>query len=129
MELLAADVTSSRGRRTVQIFVDTEGGVTHETCVRVTGHLSDLLHDYSVEVSSPGPRRPLRTPEHFQRFVGRSARVRTRAAIDGRNDFKGELIDANSEQVTLAGPWGTVTIPYEQVRRANLLPKATQHSD
>ncbi len=126
VELLAADVASAKGRRVVRVFVDTESGVTHATCARVTGHLSDLLRDYSVEVSSPGPERPLSKPQHFERFVGRRVRVRTREAVDGRNDFKGELIDADLLQVTLAGPWGTVTVGYDQIRRANLLPPAKQ---
>ena len=121
LELLAAEVGSARGQRTVRIFLDSSDGVTHEDCVRVTGHLSDLLADYSVEVSSPGPERPLSKPAHFERFVGRRVRVCTREAIGGRNDFKGELIAADNDCVTLAGDWGTVTIDYGQVRRSNLL--------
>lgn len=121
LELLAVEVAPTRGSRTVRIFLDDPDGVTHETCARVTGHLADLLREYSVEVSSPGPQRPLSKPAHFRRFIGSRARVRTDEAIDGRSDFKGELITADDEGVTLAGEWGTVTIDYERVRRANLL--------
>jgi ribosome maturation factor RimP len=64
----------------------------------------------------------LSKPEHFKRFLGRRARVKTLVQIDGRNDFKGELIDADAEHVTLAGSWGTISIGYDQIRRSNLLP-------
>ena len=49
--------------------------------------------------------------------------MRTREAIDGRSDFKGELIGADDRGVALAGEWGTVTIPHERIRRSNLLPQ------
>ena len=58
--------------------IDTPDGVDLALCERVTNHLRDLLVDYSLEVSSPGPERPLTKPQHFRRFVGRRARVRTR---------------------------------------------------
>ena len=47
-------------------------------------------------------------------------RVRTREAIEGRSEFKGELVDADERGVALAGDWGTVTIPHERIRRSNL---------
>jgi len=121
VELLAADIVSAGGSPKVKVFVDSREGVTLETCTRVTRALGDLLREYSIEVSSPGPDRPLSRPEHFRRFIERRVRVRTYQAIDGRNDFKGELIDASDEQLTLAGAWGTVAIPYQDIRRSNLI--------
>ena len=53
--------------------------------------------DYAVEVSSPGPERPLTKLDHYRRFLGRRVRVRTREAIEGRKDFKGELVGADDE--------------------------------
>ena len=43
----------------------------------------DLLEDWSIEVSSPGPERPLTKPEHFQRFLGSTVRVKTSEEIAG----------------------------------------------
>jgi ribosome maturation factor RimP len=124
VELLAVEVASGRGGGTVRIFLDSPDGVTHELCVRVTRHLNDLLREHTVEVSSPGPNRPLSKPEHFQCFVGRRVRVRTFDALDGRNDFKGELTDADGERVKLAAAGGTVVVPYDQIRKANLIAQA-----
>src|SRR6266480_5883997 len=92
--LLAEPVAAER----LRVVVDHPEGVDLDLCERVTGHLRDLLADYSIEVSSPGPERPLTKPEHFRRYVGRRARVRTRGdQHDSRHSFTGELIDATDD--------------------------------
>ena len=53
-------------------------GVSLELCERVTKLLAEVRERYALEVSSPGAERPLTKPEHFRRFLGRRARVRTR---------------------------------------------------
>src|SRR6201997_1620265 len=59
------------------VYVDHPDGVDHELCARVTDLLRDYLREYSVDVSSPGIERPLRTPEHFAQAVGRRVKLRT----------------------------------------------------
>ena len=76
---------------------------------------------YALEVSSPGPERPLSKPEHFRRFLGRRARVRTRGDHDGRRSFTGELIGASDDRVTVAADTGVVSIPYAEIMRSNLV--------
>jgi ribosome maturation factor RimP len=124
VEVLAVERIGGGRSPALRIFLDRSEGVDLELCTRVTGHLRDLLREYTVEVSSPGPERPLTKLEHYRRFMGRRVRVRAREAIDGRNDFKGELIGADDRGVALAGEWGTVTIPHERIRRANLVAQA-----
>jgi ribosome maturation factor RimP len=72
-------------------------------------------------VSSPGLDRPLSKPEHFRRYVGRRARVRTRGDHDGRRNFTGELLGATEEEVTVAADTGVVSIAYADIHRSNLL--------
>jgi ribosome maturation factor RimP len=122
VEVLLVEVTQLRGTPAVRVFLDRTGGVDHELCARATDRLRDLLRDYAVEVSSPGPERPLTRPDHFRRFVGHRVRVRTKEPIEGRRELKGELLDADDDGVVLAGAWGTVTIPHERIRRSNLVP-------
>ena len=105
----------------LRVFVDRSGGVDLALCERVTNHLRDLLSQYSLEVSSPGPERPLTKPQHFRRFLGRRARVRTRGEREGRKSFTGELVGASDNDVTVAADGGVVTIPYADVKRSNLL--------
>jgi ribosome maturation factor RimP len=109
------------GAGTLRVFVDREGGVDLGTCERVTKHLGDLLVDYSLEVSSPGPQRPLAKPDHFRRFVGRRVRVKTTAEHGGHTSFTGELVGASDDGVTIAADTGVVSIPYADIKRSNLL--------
>jgi ribosome maturation factor RimP len=121
VEVLAVELAGSRRSPILRIYVDRPGGVDLELCATVTNHLRDLLVDYGVEVSSPGPERPLSKPDHYRRFRGRRVRVRTYEEVEGRKDFKGELVDADDEAVVLGGDWGTVRIPHGRIRRSNLI--------
>ena len=123
VEVLLVELARSGRSPVLRVFLDRPGGVDHELCARATGHLRDLLRAYTVEVSSPGQTRPLTKPEHYQRFTGHSVRVRTIEPTEGRSDFKGELIASDEQALTLAGDWGTVTIPLERVRQSKLVPK------
>ena len=105
----------------LRLVIDSPDGVDLALCERVTNHLRDLLVDYSLEVSSPGPERPLTKPQHFRRFVGRRARVRTREEHGGRTTFTGELVGATDSEVTVAADDGVVAIPYSDINRSNLL--------
>ena len=96
--------------------------MTLALCERVTAHLAAVRESYALEVSSPGAERPLSKPEHFRRFVGRRARVRTRAAIaEGRQSLTGELLGATDEEVTVAADTGVVSIAYADIHRSNLV--------
>jgi ribosome maturation factor RimP len=123
VEVLAADLIGARRSPLLRIFIDRPAGVDLELCARVTHHLRDLLREYTVEVSSPGPERPLTKPDHYRRYLGQRVRVRTREAIEGRKDIKGELIGADDREVALAADWGTITIPHERIRRSSLMPQ------
>ncbi len=118
VEVLIAERVSAHK---LQLVIDHPDGVTLALCERVTNHLRDYLADYSLEVSSPGPKRPLTKPDHFRRYVGRRARVRTRQPRDGHTSFTGELVGASDAEVTVAADGGVVSIPYEDINRSNLL--------
>jgi len=106
---------------TMRLVIDAPEGVTLATCERVTSHLRDLLQETGLEVSSPGPERPLTKPEHFRRYIGRRARIRTHEEHGGRQSFTGELVGASDEEVTVAADAGVVSIPYSDINRSNLL--------
>ena len=118
VELLALERPASERLRLV---IDRPGGVDIALCERVTGLLRDLLEAYSLEVSSPGPERPLTKPEHFRRYLGRRVRVRTREEVAGHKSFTGRLTGADDESVSVDSGDGPVAIPLAAVRRSNLL--------
>jgi ribosome maturation factor RimP len=111
------------GSERLRVFIDHPDGVDLALCERVTEHLRELLVDYGLEVSSPGPQRPLTKPDHYRRFIGRRARVQVsaREEHDGRKSFTGELVGASDEGVTVAADTGVVSIPYSDINRSNLL--------
>jgi ribosome maturation factor RimP len=118
VEVLLAEVL---GGSTVRLFIDHPAGVSLALCERVTRLLPEIRERYALEVSSPGQERPLVKPEHFRRFVGRRARVRTRGDHDGRRSFTGELLGATESEVTVAADTGVVSIPYAEIHRSHLV--------
>jgi ribosome maturation factor RimP len=99
------------------VYVDHPAGVDHALCERVTDVLRDYLREYSVEVSSPGLDRPLRTREHFTAAVGSRVKVRT-----GGKKLKGEVVSARENSVIVAAADGAeIHIPYAEIVRANLI--------
>ena len=119
VEVLLAEVV---GGRLVRLFIDHPEGVSLDLCERVSNQLGAIRERYALEVSSPGTERPLTKPEHFRRFVGRRARVRTRGVNHhGRRSFTGELLNATDDSVTVAADTGVVSIAYGDIQRSNLL--------
>jgi ribosome maturation factor RimP len=123
VEVLALELT---GKERFCVFVDHAQGVDHALCVRVTEALRDYLDEYSVEVSSPGFERPLRTKQHFERAVGQAVQVKTET---GR--ARGEVVSAGEKTVQIQNGNGSkehapVEISYDEIVRANLIDEGTQ---
>jgi ribosome maturation factor RimP len=118
VEVLLAEVV---GGKLVRLFIDHPKGVSLDLCERVTKLLPEVRERYALEVSSPGPERPLSKPDHFRRYVGRRARVRTRGSHEGHTSFTGELLGATDDAVTVAAEGGVVSIAYADIKRSNLV--------
>jgi ribosome maturation factor RimP len=118
VEVLLAEVV---GGKLVRLYIDHPKGVTLALCERVTKLLPEVRERYALEVSSPGPERPLSKPDHFRRYLGRRARVRTRERHDGHSSFTGELLGATDDAVTVAADTGVVSIAYADIQRSNLV--------
>jgi ribosome maturation factor RimP len=115
VEVLAVELS---GPERFTVYVDREGkAVDLALCEQVTRVLSDYLREYGIDVSSPGPERPLRKPEHFQRALGRRVKLKTAE----RAKLRGEVKRADENTVTLAADGGDIDIPYDQIVRGNLI--------
>lgn len=93
----------------VRVVIDRDGGVDLETVTSATRELNRVLDEsdpvpgrYTLEVSSPGVERALRTPEHFQRAVGEIVKVRTQPHAEGERRLQGELTEAGPDAVLIA---------------------------
>ena len=119
VEVLAVELS---GPERFTVYIDHPTGVDHALCERVTGLLRGYLDRYTVDVSSPGIERPLRTPAHFRNAVGRKVAIRTENDIDGRRKFRGTVADAEQNAVALeVADHERVTIPYDAIVRGNLV--------
>src|SRR3954452_23892769 len=114
VEVLAVEIT---GRERFCVYVDKPGGVDHALCQSVSSVLRPYLERYSIEVSSPGIERPLRTRDHFRAAEGRHVRIKT---VDRR--LRGEIVAAGERSFQLQNETGEpVDIPYDAIVRANLI--------
>ena len=118
----------------LRIFIDTEEGLTMETCVAVTELISvkldeeDFIDDeYMMEVSSPGAERPLRTPEELTDAVGYHVNVTVKEAIHEIFEFQGDLISFESGILVLECLFKTrkkkIEIDYNNIKKARLAVK------
>ena len=105
----------------LQISVDRPGGIDLDAVSEAATVVSAVLDEadpipgrYTLEVSSPGLERPLRTPEHFRRFVGTSVTVKTKPEVEGERRLTGRLEDADDDGLTVAGR----RLRYDEVERA-----------
>ena len=111
--MLALEIT---GKERFCVYVDHPEGVDHALCQRVTDVLRRYLERYSVEVSSPGLDRPLRTRAHFERAVGQSVRVKTKSG-----KARGEVLAVGERSVQIRTGPDAADIPYDEIVRANLI--------
>ena len=116
-----------RGRGILRLFVDRPGGISIEELARINRIVGGLLevHDvipgsYTLEVSSPGLTRALKTPEDYQRYAGRLVRVTTRTPWEGRQVHCGILQGLKDDLVCLKEGESAVCIPLSEIARARL---------
>lgn len=111
----------------LRIFLDRSDGtaIDLDTITTFSEQISDLLdlHEdlvpgrYTLEVSSPGLERPLKTKEHFQRFVGTPVNVKTKPNVEGERRFSGTLTEATDTHVTVADR----TLAYDDIDKARTI--------
>ena len=125
LELWEVSFRGEGGRSVLRVTVDREGGVDLDAIAEVSERLSRRLdvedfgpRGYSLEVSSPGIERPLRTPRHFERSVGQMVKGKTTETLDGRTVHEGALVSADPEAIVIASEGGELRVPYAEIRSA-----------
>ena len=144
LEIVDLELLGGGKARTLRVYIDKPGGVTHEDCAnfsREAGTIFDVEDavpgaSYTLEVSSPGLDRKLSKPEEFQRFTGSLMKLMTRDPVNGNRHFEGRLKAFHDGQLHLelsgrkkskkheAVESGTeVEIQLSNVEKANLVPE------
>jgi len=128
-ELVDLEYAPGRAHAQLRIFIDRPAGVGLDDCEAVSREVSALLDvedpvptGYTLEVSSPGLDRILRTPAHFQRFVGERVRVELVNSRGGRRRYTGRLAALNAAGIELEVDGAMVAVSFAEIGRARLAP-------
>lgn len=130
LELVHVECIPGPRGRILRIFLDKPGGIQLDDCVAMSRVLSDLLDielnipaHYHLEVSSPGPERPLSQPADFERFAGERVRIQTRKPLEGQKNFTGLLQGQSQDKIQLVVEGRQLEIPLDGILRARLAPQ------
>jgi ribosome maturation factor RimP len=114
----------------LRLYIDSPHGISLDDCERVSRQVSEALDasdpipgHYTLEVSSPGLDRALRTKAHFERFAGEQVRLEMVQPVEGRKRFAGRLAAVGEGDVTLEVDGVRVNLPIEGIRTARLAPE------
>jgi ribosome maturation factor RimP len=126
-ELVELEYSAGRTSAVVRLFIDKPEGVGIEDCERVSREVAALLdvedpipNAYTLEVSSPGFDRVLRTPAHFGRFVGSRVFVELKAPREGRRRYTGTLLAVDETGIALEVDRQRVELPFVEIGKARL---------
>lgn len=129
IEVVTIEVVGSRKAPTIRVYLDKPDGIAFDDITAAQVWVNEIMDEldpfpgaYTLEVSSPGIDRPLRTPEHFERFAGEDVYVMTAHPIDGQSRFNAVLagFDAASGEVLLDAESGRVAVPLDDVKKAHV---------
>ncbi len=114
--------------QTLRVLVDAPGGVTSDDLARATRIISRRLDEddpmpgrYTLEVSSPGIERPLRTVRHFLAAIGESITLKCAPTVEGDRRVSGTLTAADDHAVTVTldpPSQGQRTLEYADIAKA-----------
>ena len=127
MELVDLEYRRESRGWVLRIYLDKEGGVTLDDCTRVSQEVGRILDvedfietPYTLEVSSPGLSRRLRTENDFMKYRGHLIKVKTLDSIENRRQFKGRLLGISENKLEIESDGGIFQIPLSNVARATL---------
>jgi ribosome maturation factor RimP len=137
-ELVDVEWKREQGGWVCRVFIDNlelpntpKVPVGVDDCERVSRQLSAVLdvadvipQAYNLEVSSPGLDRPLRTAQHFKRFLGQRAKVKLITGVDGRRNFAGTIKAVPDEppaRVVMNVDGQDFTLPLDDLDKAHLV--------
>jgi len=127
MELVDVEYRRESKGWVLRLYLDKEGGVTLDDCTRISQEVGRSLDvedfiqiPYTLEVSSAGLTRPLKTEKDFMKYRNSLIKVKTLDPIQNRRQFKGRLLGVSANQIEMEAEGGIFQIPLSNVVKANL---------
>lgn len=113
------------------VFIDTEDGVDLDTCEKYHNAIDAPLDEfdftfgasYTLNVSSPGLDRPLKTPRDFDRHLGEDMEIRFYAPEKGKKYFEGKLVGYDENNVIIEMDGTEKKIPLTKIAKMNVAVK------
>jgi ribosome maturation factor RimP len=128
IELVCVEYQREPRGRVLRLYLDKPGGVTLDDCASISRQIGDILDvtldeagAYNLEVSSPGPNRPIGKKKDFIKYRGNVVDIRTAQPFSGRKKFKGILEGMTGDSIHLRINDTALAIPYALVTRARLV--------
>ncbi len=130
-DLIEVKIGMLNGKKTIQLYIDSPQGIQIDDCVNVNritknifGKTNQHYKDYSLEVSSLGMFRKLKTPDHFKSSTGKRIKVHLQKKIEGLMTVTGDLQKCDEETICILPDTNgsDMIIPYSLISRANLEP-------
>ena len=125
IEAINVKIFGARNQKFVEIMIESNQGVTINTCADVTKIAQNIIKldrlidsDYSIEVSSPGINRPLLNIRDFIKYQGEKAFIELKRSINNQKRFTGEYKVINKK---ITFPDNTIEISIDDIKKANLI--------
>ena len=128
-ELMEIDCSPNSNGLKIVTFIDHLDGVTLDDCVKASKLIEPILDNeneegaYLLEVSSPGLNRKLITKEHFDRFIGKTVKIKLKEKIDNRKNYKGELLIRHGNEIEVMVDNIKFTIDIDSIDICRIVPK------
>lgn len=127
IEVVTVEIAGAKKAPTIRVYIDTETGVSFDELSAAQEWISPIMDEvdpfpgaYTLEVSSPGIDRPLRTQSHFERFAGETVHIVCTEPINGRAKWTGKLLGFSNGCVMLDVDGIEEAIGLEGIKRANV---------
>jgi len=120
-----------RGKQTtLRLYIDKPEGVDVDDCADVSHQVSGVLDvedpisgEYVLEVSSPGMDRPFFAAAQCEPYIGERVQMRLLVPVAGRRKFAATLLAVEGETLSLEENGETFTVSFQEVDKANLIPR------
>lgn len=127
-EIVTLGMLGAKDSPILRIYIDMEGGVSFDELSGAQAWISPVIDEldpfagaYTLEVSSPGVDRPLRTLEHFERFAGENVHIRVQQPVRERRNFNGKLLGVAQGKVSVECEDGAYLLDIDNIKRANIV--------
>lgn len=131
VEIVTVEIIGAKKSPIIRVYIDVEGQVSFNELSDAQEWIGTAIEEldpfpgaYTLEISSPGIDRPLRTIDHFKKQIGNDVRIRCIEPIDASKNFKGRLVSIDDDGIiSIEQDNKLVEIELENIKKANLIGK------